>query len=154
MGEMVRRNFRVGCEANIVTGQRGTLALGLWLFFCRDARALPQRVLDARQYAFDILQDVIIPESDDSESMFLQVMSPCRILFDLVCVLAAIDFDDQSMFQATEVRDVIANEMLAAEFGAIQSLTAQMLPEDAFRVGLFAAQAAGIGAQLLGERIT
>jgi len=82
--------------------------------------------------------------------MFLEAMCPCRILFDLVGMLAAIDFDDQPMLEAAEIRDVIANEVLAAELGAIQSFAAQMLPEQAFRLGLFAAQPAGISAQLLG----
>jgi hypothetical protein len=147
---MVRRNFRRGCEAKIVTGQRGTSALGFW-FFRRDGRVFPQRILDARQYSIDILQHIIIPESNHSESIFLEATCPRRILFDLVGMLATIDLDDESMLETAEIGDVIADEMLTAELGTVQSFAAQMLPEQAFRVGLFAAQATSIGAQLLGS---
>ncbi len=59
-------------------------------------------------------------------------------------VLPAIHFDDQSMSKTTEVHDVIANRVLAAELRAIEAFGAEVLPEETFGGGLFASEAAAI----------
>ena len=134
-----------------MTSRRGTSALGFCLFCRRIAQlalAFTQRIRDAGQHAFEIPQNVIIPESDDFESVGLQPRGSRGVLLCLFGMLAAIDLDDQLMPQAAEIDDVIADRMLTAKLRAIEALRAKVLPEEAFGLGLFATETADIFRQL------
>jgi len=107
-----------------------------------------QRIGDAGQHAIEIPEDIIIPESDDSKSMGFEPRSPCSIFIGLLLMLTAIHFHHQSMPQAAEIDDVITDSMLTAELRAIESLGAEILPEETFCRSLFLAEATDIITQL------
>jgi hypothetical protein len=57
-----------------------------------------------------------------------------RIGFNLIGMMPAIDFDDESPRSADEIREVWANGMLAAEFDARQPMCADQFPADPLRL--------------------
>jgi len=135
-----------------VTG-RGTSAPGFRLsvlVFGAIKPAFFERILDSSQYAVEIPQHVGVPNSDDPEPVRFQPRRPPRISLFILGMLAAIDFDDQSMLQTAEIDNVVADEMLSSKLRAIEALGAEILPEKAFGLRLLATQATYIGTQLVG----
>ena len=109
--------------------------------------ALTDRIGDICQNALKITQDIFIPESDYFESVLFESSGPRGVLLFLffLRMLAAIHFHDQSMPQAAEIDDVIADGMLTAELRAVEAFRAEILPKETFGGGLFAPQTAAIG---------
>jgi len=62
-----------------------------------------------------IAQYIIIPESDDSESICFQPAGPRGIFLDFLGMLGTIDLDYQPMSKATEINNVATDRMLAAK---------------------------------------
>ena len=65
-------------------------------------------------------------------------------------MLPTIHFDHQSITNAAEVHDVIADRMLTAKLRTHQPLRPEILPEQAFGWSLFATQTTAVSAQLFG----
>jgi len=63
----------------------------------------------------------------------------------LLEMLAAVELDDQSRFQAYEVADVGTERTLAAEAETVDSTAAEALPQETLSIGGIPAQAAGEG---------
>ena len=110
-----------------MTGQRGTSALGFRLFRWVGLARL-QRLCDAGKDAFQIPQRLMIPESDDSESVRFESRGSRGILLDFFRMLPAVDLDNQAMSQATEIHNVIADRMLTAKLRTAETLRAKLLP--------------------------
>jgi hypothetical protein len=89
------------------------------------------RIEDGRQ----IPRHIIIPKADDAIAMGCEFRSALFVRGgDLIGVLAAIQFDDELLFWASEVGDAIADRVLAAEFVEREAV-AKGAPENLFRVG-------------------
>jgi len=84
---------------------------------------------DHFEHAVDILEDIVIPESKHLESSLAQAFVTVVIVSDSVGMLAAVEFDDEFLLEASEVKDVVPVGVLPAELGAGQLATAQVLPE-------------------------
>jgi hypothetical protein len=69
------------------------------------------------QDACQVLVDVMVPESKDRKACFLQTGIPQAVLLAFN-VLAAIQFDDQSLLQTEEVDNVASQRGLPPEFYA------------------------------------
>src|SRR3546814_4575910 len=78
------------------------------------------------------------------------ILGAALVGFGLVCMLAAIQFDDEAGFFAQEVGNVTADGSLAAEFVVLQPAGAEMVPEALFGFGGVLAEGSGeIGRETL-----
>jgi hypothetical protein len=82
-------------------------------------RVGPQSVCNRFQYAIQIADDFVVPESQNSVIMFEQPAIAGLVPL-VVGVLAAIDFYDQPLFTAGKVRDEPAYWVLPHEFVTIK----------------------------------
>jgi len=69
----------------------------------------------------------MIPESRDREALLTKPLVPLRIA-ETFRVLRAIAFDEESMLEANEVRNVRANGDLTTPFGRLQPAVTQDPP--------------------------
>lgn len=81
-----------------------------------------------------ILQNIIIPETDDAEAERLQFAGALGVILFLDGMLTAIDFYDQRLVDAYEIGDVWADRMLATEFEALERTVSKAAPEFAFGI--------------------
>src|SRR5690606_5149359 len=99
-------------------------------------------VPDRFNHRFCLLQYVMVPEAQDSPTLPFEIARSRRIR--LFTVLRTIEFHDQLLRNAAEIRDVRRDRMLAAELQTTQLPAAQALPELLFRVAHVTAQAARV----------
>ena len=102
--------------------------------------------LDHRQYrlqnAFDIRQYIVIPEADNAITQRVQSSCPTCILFNSVCVLTAVEFDDQLAGWNGEISNMTPDRVLPSDFdGQIQRT--QFAPQFLFGIGCISAQISG-----------
>ena len=83
---------------------------------------------------FQILEDIIIPEPHYLEALAAQERIAAGVGLRPV-VLAAIDFDQQTPLQASEVSDVWPDRMLAAKSATHELPATQALPQLLFGIG-------------------
>jgi hypothetical protein len=93
------------------------------------------------KHRFGFLQNLIVPESQDPQTLPLQCM--CPRAFDFLIVQRTAELDDQFESFAVEVHDARWNRMPAAEFESIKRPCAQVVPERAFGIGLGGTQGSG-----------
>jgi hypothetical protein len=70
----------------------------------------------------------IVPIAQHPEARFVHVLSSLCVVFGLSGVLAAVEFDDEHCFDASEVGNVGANRVLAAKPEAFDLLAAESPP--------------------------
>ena len=102
-----------------------------------------QRLANDQAGAVNVLQHIIVPESQNSDALR---MKPCRsrgVLLDLDSVLPAIHLDDQFAFKADEVSDVATDRCLTAEPVSIHLLVPQNCPKLALGISRPGAQRTG-----------
>ena len=73
-------------------------------------------------------EDRIVPEAQHAKTLRFKETRSQKIAFDLLRVLAAVQFDHEAVLQAGEVDDVDADTVLSPEFPSAQATTAQVLP--------------------------
>jgi hypothetical protein len=88
---------------------------------------------DDLQYAFEVLQHLVVPEPQDPIASALEEMGPSGI--NLAIVLTAVDLDDQPCFDAQEVHHEGLDRRLKPELVPDESAVAQRTPEQALGVG-------------------
>jgi len=116
----------------------------------RLARAIKRRV-DHVQNAVRILNDVVVPKSQDAIALAFEPARPHIVASGIFCfaVLRAIEFDDEPSGHAGEIGDVVSNRHLAAEMPAVQLECPEQAPEFAFSVGRVVAKtASGLAAEV------
>ena len=91
--------------------------------------------------AFEIGEDIIVPESDHAVAATFQVGGPRRV--SLGRMLSSVDFDDEATLMADEVGDIGANRHLSAEFQTIELASADRAPELLFGLRLVAPKPTG-----------
>ena len=85
------------------------------------------------------MQDLVVPESQNTETSVLQIPVPHYILFR-VLMLPTIHLYNHAFFETNKVKHVVHERMLAAELAPRHLPTPQMLPEKTFGVGHAVAQ--------------
>jgi hypothetical protein len=75
------------------------------------------------EHAVEIVEDVVIPETEDAVAVSIEFGSALVIRFFLYSVLAAIELDRELRLPARKVDDAPADRMLAAEFPCGEALT-------------------------------
>lgn len=88
-----------------------------------------QLAVDRLEHGDQILYSIIIPKPDDAIAVGRQFDGALFVGRDLVRMLAAIELDDELLFGTGEVRDAVADRMLAAEF-VVGEAVAEGAPED------------------------
>jgi len=79
-----------------------------------------QRFIDHCKYAFEISIDVVVPEPQYPEALTHQAQIALRITLrmDIEVVLAAVELDDETMFQASKIDDKIIARSLTPKMKA------------------------------------
>jgi hypothetical protein len=95
--------------------------------------------LDCGKNAFEITKNVVIPESEHSESFVDQATIADHVCSGLV-VLSAVNFNNDKSFPADEIADVTAHGLLSNKFMPFDLPVANAIPENSFRIRLIGAQ--------------
>ncbi|MCS3820849.1 hypothetical protein HNP30_004239 [Chromobacterium alkanivorans] len=106
--------------------------------FSPGVQGLPYRFKNG----VSISQNIVVPEAHDAETLRLQP-SVARGVAAAFMMLAAVRLYDQPRAEVDEIDDVGADYLLAAEFLAVQPVSAELLPEQLFGIGHVAAQGFG-----------
>ncbi len=97
-----------------------------------EYRSLPECCENPREHRFGIPEHLVIPESNDFVSVRTQECASAPVLFRLGGVLAAIEFEDEAPFEATEIGDERPDRELASELCSSEPAAAQEIPELSF----------------------
>jgi hypothetical protein len=102
---------------------------------------------DRFHHAVDVLQHIIVPETQDAIALRLEIGGSSCILGDVLrlIVLRSIDLDDEAPFMTGEVSEEGTNCPLPAEVRVLDWQMTQMPPEFAFGVSHVATQSARAG---------
>ncbi len=101
-----------------------------------------QRALDFRHDPIQSLLDFCIGEAQFDISVRLDAGASQRIIFDLLRVLPAVEFDGDRGIDAAEIHDISRDWNLPAEFESAKSSSAQDSPKNILGRGLRLAQSA------------
>ncbi len=74
----------------------------------------------------------MVPEAKHREPLIMQPQIPDCILVFLICMLAAIDFNDYIPFETDKINNVPTNRLLSPEFHPVKSLASNMFPQKSF----------------------
>ena len=87
----------------------------------------------------------MIPKAEDSKVLLGEPHCSSTIPFGNLrdIVLAAVEFDDQALFQANEIGDIVVEGRLSAELVTVDLTLPQLRPQIALRIGHVRAQLAG-----------
>ena len=85
-----------------------------------------------------MFQDIVVPVARDLEPLSDQ-KSISRLVGRRGCMLAAVDFDDETFLKTDEVEDVVFKRDLPAKLEGCQPAIAQQPPHPGFRIGWLAA---------------
>ena len=86
-----------------------------------------------------VLHDLVVPEAQNPESLTGEKSRADFITFG-VCVLPAIDLDDERMREANEVHDITADRLLSTKLGSSQLAAAEEVPHHFLGVRHIAAE--------------
>ncbi len=80
--------------------------------------------------AFQVLEDIGIPESQYFQSLIFQIILPYLVGIFLTEVCLAIEFDDEGSHGTIEVGDVRLNDVLTPESEPTESPATKLRPKD------------------------
>src|SRR5207248_917427 len=105
---------------------------------------LMHRRQDRLRYAFDILQHIIVPETQDEIALRSKINRSLCISGNVLrlIVLRSINLDDEAPFMAGEVSEERTDRHLPSEMRVLDRQVTQMPPELALRVGHVATESA------------
>ena len=81
-------------------------------------RGFGQRGNDGFQYVVGSFQRIVVPEAQHAKAERFECVRAFRVMGVLIEMVAAVEFDDQTMLEADEVRDATVKRMLATELRA------------------------------------
>jgi hypothetical protein len=82
--------------------------------------------------AFDVAQNVVVPESNDVISRFLQSSGSDGVFRTALCVLSAVDLNDQFQIERDEIDNAAGDRLLPFEFDALEAPVAQFASDQLF----------------------
>jgi hypothetical protein len=124
--------------------QRASSARESGFFLFSYGSRSTKNFIDRAKNLLDTLKHLTIPESKDPVALRLEKRGTDFIFLRSLDMLRPIEFDDQPTLSRAEIRKARPNRMLTAKFGATHLAVSQMVPQDPFRVGLLATQAASV----------
>ena len=108
--------------------------------FCLCLDVFTEGLVDCVKHFVHICKHLIVPKPEDSVVPGFQKRSSLFIFRRKIGMLGAIQLNNETSFDRTEVGEIRTNRMLPPEFCVPHSAAAQMSPQQSFSVGLFAAQ--------------
>ena len=103
------------------------------------------------QYRFDVLQNIIVVESQYANPLLFQPFGAFGIFCSPFVVAVAIQFDCHLLFMAVEVDSERSHRMLSSKLQPAQFPAAQATPEQPFRKRGILSKPAGTGFHVFGE---
>jgi hypothetical protein len=97
---------------------------------------------DGHQNAIDILQNVVVPETENSVPA--RVEEPSSYGIPRFRMLATIRFDDELGINAKKIGDVRSDRRLPTKLQPVQLPIAEVVPQTLFGVGRVLTQASGM----------
>ena len=79
-------------------------------------------------YSVDVLEHIVVPKSQNTETLSAQPSVTLSIMIQFWSVLAAINFYDESFLQTHKIDDVIPQRLLAPKFVTIHLPETKPLP--------------------------
>jgi hypothetical protein len=86
-----------------------------------------KRAQDREQHALFIFKYVVVPETEDAETLFLQVRVATNVTLPFG-VLTSVSFNDQPMLQSDKIGDVPVDRQLTFELVSSEPLRPKNLP--------------------------
>jgi hypothetical protein len=88
--------------------------------------------------SIDVLKYIVIPKSQDIETLIPQPDISLNIVSYLLTMLSAVDLDDQSFFQTNKIDDVASQRLLAAKLKTVYLPESKFPPKQSLSVrGVF-----------------
>ena len=81
------------------------------------------------KHLFDILGNIFVAYAHDTKVALLQIFGAGCVVFSLLVVDVAIDFDDEASIVAVEVSDETTDGVLSPDFQSTQLAVAYAMPE-------------------------
>ena len=103
-----------------------------------------ERGLDRITNRIDVLEDVLVPETDDVKPRTFKPIGPTRIVRNGRSMLPTIKLHDEVSLKADKVDNIGAQGVLTPESMAAELAFAQAIPESSFRRRRFGAQPFGM----------
>ena len=94
---------------------------------------MPERVQNRFEHALTIIDDIAVPKADDAPSVIFEPSGP-EIIRNVLDMLAAVDFNDQPIFETNEIHDVGTDGPLAPDFVAEQPAVTKHKPKPALGI--------------------
>jgi hypothetical protein len=90
-----------------------------------------QRFIDCHQHTFEVLVDVVIPKTQDLETLLREAVISLRVApsMRVEIMLTAVDLDDEALLQADEINDEAIARRLPAEMESTLSPGAEVYPQ-------------------------
>lgn len=101
-----------------------------------------QFLADTIQHSIHILDNLIVPEPNNAESLLFQELRPDFVSIVLFGVVPAIQFKDKLRFKADKIDYVFSDGPLAAKSMAFDLLVPNFAPEHTFGISCVPAQGA------------
>jgi len=89
---------------------------------------------DLLSHRFLLVKNLIVPEPENTKTSCLQFLCAILAILCLLPMLAPIYFNDQFVFQADKIEDVITKWVLTAKFQTADLTTTQKMPQSLFRI--------------------
>jgi hypothetical protein len=99
-----------------------------------------EEFIDRPKNFLKLREHLVVPESKHPVTPLLKKRTADFIFARPLSMLRAVEFDDQASFDRAKVSEVWPDRELTAKLGAAHLTVAQVMPQDVFRVGLFATQ--------------
>ena len=106
--------------------------------------AASQDSQDILQHIVGILQEHGVPMSDHPKPLRFKIGRAFPIVFTMEAMLATIQFDDQPLFEADEIDDVMPDRVLPLEFAPAETAATDSTPELGFGICRFVPHSARI----------
>ena len=121
------RNIQICYRLSLPPSGGGRLGWG-WL--CNVAAVLfsAAHFDNLFQYCFGLLQSLIIPKPQHPITLSIQKRRLPLVILNLLRMLSAVQFNNQTMLHTDEIDDVSAYCLLASEFYSVQPFAAQVMP--------------------------
>jgi hypothetical protein len=87
------------------------------------------------QHSVKICQDIVVPKSENAESLLFHKLGTMCFVFGRLIMLATINFKDQSRVQTYEIDNIGADRSLTAKAKPLNLFLMQPRPQADFRIG-------------------
>ena len=88
-----------------------------------------KRVSDSVHHTVDVVEYIVVPKPEHRESLLYEPRVTIIVVGNLMSMLPAIEFDNESLRQANKIDDIYAKRLLTTELAAEYTATSQFSPQ-------------------------